>query len=98
MSIDFTVIAEELEKQRDIQLDTEASYISAESHPEQWETLMEAWERALEIYGAIADIKNKAIGRKTPTEEDEELEAAYERGREMTNEEYEAWHRQVWGF
>jgi hypothetical protein len=31
-------------------------------------------------------------------EEDEEVKAAYERGKQMTEEKYEAWHREVWGY
>lgn len=39
-----------------------------------------------------------SAGRESEDEEDEEVKATYERGKRMTEEKYEAWHRAVWGY
>lgn len=97
--LDITEIADELLKQRGIEDDTNADVISRESHPELWQTLMEAVQIAFEAELAILRAKDKAEGRESePEEEDEEAKAAYERGKQMTEEEYEAWRREVWGY
>jgi hypothetical protein len=92
-------ISEELIKQRGIEDDVNADVISRESHPELWQTLMEATRIAFEAELAILLAKDKAAGRESEDEEeDEEIKTAYERGKQMTEEEYEAWHREVWGY
>jgi hypothetical protein len=97
--LDITAIANELLKKRGIEFDANADVISRESHPELWQTLMEAGLIAFEAELAISRAKDKAEGRESELEEeDEEVKAAYERGKQMTEEEYLEWRREVWGY
>jgi hypothetical protein len=97
--LDITAIANELLKKRGIEFDANADVISRESHPELWQTLMEAGLIAFEAELAINRAKDKAEGRESELEEeDEEVKAAYERGKQMTEEEYLEWRREVWGY